>query len=471
MAWSEFAAHARQACNDFEFAASNPRAAQTQRLQSIVQNNRACAFGEQFDFCKVDGVDRFRAHVPIQDWSALAPWVRRAQHENTPVLTAERPLFFERTSGSNALVKHIPYTRRFLEEFQRSLVVWLSWMYEARPGIGDGPGYWSLSPIGEAPTAAANGIAIGNASDAIYLQGSSAERLLETLVSVAFDTDESDQDWKLKTARVLAGAESLALISVWSPSFLTAVLAPLVNTNYRDFICEALPPKRCLLLDRALAAGRFDTLWPRLAVVSCWMDGSSRSQSDRLRQWFPSTEFVPKGLVATEGIVSFPVGLSGRSVLAIQSHFLEFVDDSGDIRLVDELALGKTYRPVLTTSGGLYRYRLGDVVEVDGWFRETPTVRFVGREDSRSDLVGEKLDEALVARALDLALGPEVGAFMIPMPTDPARYLIGIADSVALNDTDVEQRVEAHLSEIFHYAQARRIGQLQPLVVRRYADP
>lgn len=55
------------------------------------------------------------------------------------------------------------------------------------------------------------------------------------------------------------------------------------------------------------------------------------------------------------------------------------------------------------TGGGLWRYRLGDLVEVDGFIGATRSLRFLGRGASVSDLCGEKLAETFATRAIAAA--------------------------------------------------------------------
>ncbi len=148
--------------------------------------------------------------------------------------------------------------------------------------------------------------------------------------------------------------------------------------------------------------------WPRLALVSCWADASSAMYVPPLQAMLPKVSLQPKGLLATEGVVSLPlVGATG-SALALRSHFLEFIDvrTAGDRRcqdlcLADELELQGRYRVVLTTGGGLYRYDLGDEIEVIGFHHACPLVRFLGRGSAVSDLVGEKLSEKHVRSVID----------------------------------------------------------------------
>src|SRR6185369_1456475 len=95
-----------------------------------------------------------------------------------------------------------------------------------------------------------------------------------------------------------------------------------------------------------------------------------------------------KGLLATEAFVSIP--WEAQHPVAVMSHFFEFASANGEILLAHELRHGETYSVIVTTAGGLWRYRLGDLVEVDGLAAATPSLRFLGRGTSVTDLCGEK---------------------------------------------------------------------------------
>lgn len=68
-----------------------------------------------------------------------------------------------------------------------------------------------------------------------------------------------------------------------------------------------------------------------------------------------------------------------------------------------ELRTGESYTVIVTTGGGLWRYRLGDLVEVDGFIGATRSLRFLGCGASVSDLCGEKLAETFATRAIAAA--------------------------------------------------------------------
>ena len=57
-----------------------------------------------------------------------------------------------------------------------------------------------------------------------------------------------------------------------------------------------------------------------------------------------------------------------------------------------------------TTSGGLYRYHINDVVRVVDFYRHTPVIQFVRKGQGISSITGEKLTESQVTGALLEAL-------------------------------------------------------------------
>jgi hypothetical protein len=457
-AWQRFAVAADPELRRFEAALRSPGEAQLECLRRILRANAGTAFGRAHGFGAVATAEDFRNRVPESDWSAIESWVGQTKAGEKAVLTQEPTMHFQRTSGSGAARKDMPYTQGLLREFQRALVVWLAALRRDLPAIA-GPSYWSLSPDRTPPEDTAAGIPVGSASDAAYLEGCAAEELLSTVVGAhALGVDRGD--WQLETLRSLVAEPELRLLSVWSPTFLTSlldrVLDPARGAASIAALERALPRERFDALAAAVRARDFTRLWPQLAAISCWTDGPSTRFAAALADLFPGTRILPKGLFATEGVVSLPWGASEARPAAITSHFLEFVDERGAARTVEELELGQRYRPLLTTSGGLYRYRLGDVVEVSNFIERTPCLRFFGREDSRSDLVGEKLDEGIVARALHSA-GVAGPAVLVPdADARPPRYLL-IAEAP---DGRAAAAVEAELWHAHHYGIARRNGQL-----------
>jgi len=204
-----------------------------------------------------------------------------------------------------------------------------------------------------------------------------------------------------------------------------------------------------------------ETVWPNLKVISCWGEGNAELGIDDLKQRFPHAFIQRKGLLATEAVVTIP--FAGHHVLAVASHFFEFVDAKGGIHLAHELKQGGEYEIVVTTSGGLCRYRLQDRVLVKGFLERTPDLKFLGRTGNVSDLFGEKLSEGFINAILqELMEGlPSLPCFVLIAPdetTSGIRYTLYLEGDA---QPEITQRLDTLLRKNPHYALCRDLGQLQ----------
>lgn len=486
----------RAAHRAFRAALDRPAEVQAAGLRRIVARHASSEYGRRFGFDRIRTTREYQDAVPVLDWEAVAPWIEAIKDGRQDVLTAEPVLVFETTGSSTGGAKYIPYTAGLLEEFQRALAAWMVDLYGARPLLGAGGAYWSVSPAARARQVTRGKIPVGFSDDGEYF-GRRERRALRSLLltppelPAVEDMDSS----RYVTLRYLLGSEHLAFISVWNPSFLTLLVGALaawtpclIEDIERGTVTPPtpLPPALRAALERRLTPrpararalrallGRAGVLrpveaWPRLQLISCWTGAGAARLLPALETAFPGVEVQGKGLLATEGVVSIPlVGHPGGPV-AITSHFYEFAPvDAPEQRprLVHEIEDGRLYTVLLTTGGGLYRYALGDIVRVVGRVEATPLVEFVGRAGIVSDLCGEKLAETHVALVLDVAVA-RLGvrcAFLMLAPeraTLPHYALLAeTRDASGPGLAELAAEVEAGLLENPSYAYCRRLGQL-----------
>jgi hypothetical protein len=427
----------------YRHALRRPRRTQEQILFRFLRRNAGSDYGRRYRYARLRTVAEFQDAVPVATYDDLVPWVERIRAGRPNVLTAEPALFLEKTSGSSAAAKYVPYTASLLREFRRAIGAWMFDLFTGRPGLLGGSHYWSISPLARQEERTPGGLRVGVGDDTEYL-GPVARRALRRLLAVPSSVALAPTvaECRRLTLEHLTRRRDLRFISVWNPSFLT------------------------LLVDGLPAGTRPRDYWPDLRLISCWVAGFAARSLGEMARRFPGVEIQGKGLLATEGIVSFPeLGRPDPSP-ALTSHFLEFLDDSGRARLVDELEVGRRYRVLLTTGGGLARYALGDLVEVTA----PGAIAFVGRADQVCDLCGEKLSEAFVGRSLEeaaQAFGHSGFLMLAPEWGRPSHYvLLAEAEDVAALAEAVEGRLRASV----HYDYCRRLGQLGPVAGARVVD-
>ncbi|NLD47289.1 MAG: GH3 auxin-responsive promoter family protein, partial [Clostridiaceae bacterium] len=232
-------------------------------------------------------------------------------------------------------------------------------------------------------------------------------------------------------------------------------------------------------------------IWPNLRLISCWTDAYAALYVPDIKRLFPNVEIQGKGLISTEAFVSFPVTGNNGGVLSVNSHFFEFIeiDDKNTTgeydktRLAHELEAGKCYCVVVTTGGGLYRYRLFDIIKVTGYYNQCPVFTFEGKEDNICDCCGEKLNGHHVGRALKAIFEKYniiPGFYMLaPEKDDKSNTIfytlfIETENETVIDDCNVIAAVisdlEKSLRENFHYNYCRDLGQLGVARIFRIND-
>lgn len=381
---------------------------QTHLLRSIIAANADTEFGRMHGFRSIDSVEDYQKQVPVRDYDGHEEWITRTAGGEKDILTSEPVRLFEPTSGSTAASKLIPYTATLQQQFRCAIHAWIADLFLRTPNLLTGRAYWSVSPVATRTRRTACGIPIGFDDDAAYL-GGWQQRLVELVIAVPSVLSRCSQldTFRYLTLLLLVRCRDLKLVSIWNPTFLSILMDCLPKwgdeiaddiehgtiSRHSDIVLHLPQPRRDPQRARELraalrsnaAAERHAQLWPELRLISCWTEANAASPARVLQSQFPQSQIQGKGLLATEGVVSFPLCRQLGSALAVRSHFFEFLPvassgKTGPPRLAHELEHGGQYAVVITTGGGLYRYKLGDLVEVAGNFDQCPLIRFVGRQ-------------------------------------------------------------------------------------------
>ena len=435
--------------------------AQRDYLSRLLTKNAATEYGRRYGFDKISCCEDFAARVPLTKYEDYEKYIADIANGAENVLTAEKVLLFEPTSGSSGGKKLIPYTASLKAEFQRGIKPWLYDIYSNVSGVTSGKSYWSITPVTSGKTATKAGIPIGFEEDSAYFG-----RVGQALVNRIFAVDGSvkfpesmDAFW-LETARQLLNCGSLTLISVWNPTFLT-ILCGHIRANF-DKLKQEIPAARAEEIICGLNENRFDRVFPDLKIISCWADGSAAADAEELKRLFPTVYMQPKGLLATEYFASFPLVGEEGGRLCIRSHFFEFRCADGTIITADKLEKGE-YELIVTTGGGLYRYRTGDVVEVSEVYPDAPPrIRFLRRRGITSDLCGEKLTDDFV-RSVCVRLG--IAESFCLLAPEGKGYTLYTSDRKVTDEV-----LDRALRESYHYNYCRELGQLAMAHVVRVAD-
>jgi hypothetical protein len=265
----------------------------------------------------------------------------------------------------------------------------------------------------------------------------------------------------------------------------------------RDFLPEGSPPALSAGLgpDRARAdtlatvlrrTGRLSPadVWPNLRLVSCWKGGTMPLYLRKLPEHFRDIPVRDLGYMASEGRGATPLVNSGAGgVLNVSSHFFEFLpveqrdSPNPEFLTCEQLEAQREYYVYLTTSAGLYRYDINDIVRVVDFYRWTPVIEFVRKGGGITSITGEKLTESQVTQALVSVVDEQ----RVDVRHFTARVQWGTPPAYAmyaeLGDSMTHEQCRAFVGEIdralargnSEYEAKRDSGRLGPPVLRRVA--
>jgi hypothetical protein len=440
--------------NRFNQALEEPQKAQN-LVQEEILNHLV-----QSDYGKALGIQSIADwhHIPIIEYQQIEAWIERQREAQISLLTSEPILFYEKTSGSFGTAKWIPYTKSLRASFNSMFCVWAHDLISYDSKFSTGKLYFCISPqLGEVTTNA------GLEDDSEYLDGWLRWFLRPFLVSPSGINRLRDPEiFKEKLSLSLLQEEHLEIISIWSPSFLK-VLLDYIQEHQKELYSQLknqISSQRSQLLLKSEIPWK--QIWPHLKLISCWDSAHSADQATFLRSLFPGVMVQGKGLLATEAPMTIPLIEAQGCVPVLNEVFFEFNDEAGKICLLHELEIGKVYEIILSQKGGLYRYRIGDRVQVTHFYKATPCLEFRGRTEVTSDLVGEKLHTDFVRDVLaELAL--EVACFksLVPVKNPIAHYIL-LLDSSQESAEAITHKLDEALMRSYHYRQARLLGQLAP---------
>lgn len=435
-------------------------------LLGYLLKNADTSYGKKYNFSNIKTFRAYQDNVPIiEDYAQIQPFVDEIADGVSNVLTTEDPLFFETTSGSSGDQKWIPYTPTFKHEFNKSLAVWIHSLYKTFPGIKSGMSFWSISPPLKERSLSKGGIPVGMEDDSAYLNA--FDRWLIEQINIKPNGLSKDRHtFYMQLCQALLSERNLRFISIWSPNYFLQ-LDQFIHQNW-GILQQQVGQKRKELVKMSQFSWR--QAFPKLQLLSCWQDASAQTWLPSIKAILPDVHLHRKGLLATEGCTTIPIG-KNENALAYTSHFFEFRDvESKEVVWAEDLRPNVTYEVILTTGSGLYRYATKDLVVLKRYQHKIPILDFIGRRGRVSDLVGEKIDELVVLKHLRdfQRMHPglcQICLFPLRKQHQVQYNLYYVGEHIACKD--LKHWFESNLMKNPYYQQGMAANQLLPLHVEK----
>ena len=493
--------HARSVYRRFLAATKRATALQEKVLLAKVRRNADSQFGRDYRFDCIASAADFIRHVPILRYEDHRPYVERVKAGDLRALFGprERLHMFALTSGTTDEPKYIPVTGSFLAEYRRG------WNAFGIKALLDHPSAMLrgilqvVSRMDESRTPA--GIPCGAITG---LMAATQKRLVRRYyVTPSCIAEIDDPTAKYYTIMRLAVPSDVGFLITASPATQLKIAhtadahrEQLIRDVHNGTLSKDLPVPaqvREQLRPRLQAspgeARRLEALvtehgrlLPRhywqLGFLANWTGGTMGLYLHDFPEYFGEVPVRDIGLLASEGRLSLPIeDGTPAGILEVTSHFFEFVprdriqEESPPTMRSHQLDLGQEYFVLLTTSSGLYRYDLGDLVRVVGYHHQAPVIEFLNKGAHVCSLAGEKLTEHQVILAMEKA-APRLGAHLVsfvlaPQWGRPPHYVLhldtgdGLEQALLVTLADeLEKQLQALNVE---YASKRRTDRLGPV--------
>jgi hypothetical protein len=437
---------------------------QARRLNQILDLLRGSQFAKDFGLTGIRTPEEFRRALGVAPYERMAPYIERLKKGEFTALF--RPgidvKMFAMTSGTTHAPKFIPVTSESLAEYRKTWAIWGCGLAEDHPVVPFS-GVINLAS-GYRVNYTEAGIPCGSISGLIVAVMHANIRLTSCLPPEVADVSASHLRQYLALRLSLPRRDTM-MVTTANPSTLISFAKRLDRDKeqlIRDLADGTLfesshYPKDVLqkisrrirekhrFLARALEQLASEgplypkKAWPHLSVTGVWTGGTLGAYLPELPKYYGETALRDHGLSASEGRMTIPLqdGCSA-GILNIEGSFFEFMPvDSGkksgsETLLAHELDVGAHYNLVVTTSGGLIRYDMQDIVECTGYVGNTPLLRFLHKGSQISSLTGEKISSWQVTEAVRYAsesLGIVTTEFTVaPQYGDPSRYFLLIED-------------------------------------------
>lgn len=460
----------KRSARRFEQATTEPLAMQQNKLFSILTRNSNTEYGKRYGFSAIKTIEDYQRQVPVMTYEDIKHDMQRIIVGASNILTAEEPVMFAQTSGTTGDPKYIPVTPSC--QGQATSDQMRAWTYHCKqdhPDILEGKVLSLVSPAVEGHTP--SGLPYGSTSGLIY---KNIPALIRSTYSIPYDVFEiEDYGAKYFAIMRISLEHDIRFLVTANPSSVIKMCEK-ANSHSEEIIrdihdgglCASFPiesalhksianrlkpnPQRAKELSRLrdLRGGelRPADYWPLLSLIGCWKGGSVGHYLNRFPHWFnPDGEKdIPVrdiGYLSSEARGAIPLSDEGSAgVLTVATNFVEFVE-VGDLETqqdnpqawmfltLQDVEPGKEYYIFFTTTAGLYRYDINDVVKVVGYYNKTPKIIFLRKGRGMTNITGEKVSVNQIITAFQKAseaTGISVDHFKAEADHKNSRYIFRV---------------------------------------------
>lgn len=401
-------------------------------LFDILKKNASSEIGEKYKFKNILSIEDFKSKLPLTEYSYYENYIEGMANGGKNILVTKKIEYFGHTSGTTGKQKLIPVTKESRLKASKYMALLINkfayntfkenWNYGRGLMIADV--VMSTYTKGGTPICSATSGGI-----------KSIKKFLPYLYTSPYEVMSIKDKEVSLYLHILFGLIEKNLLFI-SGVFISNVLDLLrVMEKYSDMLVKDIRKGRLSKtlnideetrksLNKYLSpnAARAEELerefkkgfngickriWPRLQYIASVTGANFSIYNDIVDYYSGNIPIYSPCYAASEGTMGInPYVINTRYVIIPDTVFYEFIPigefDKKKPRTLSshELEIGESYEIVITTYAGLYRYRLGDVVKVVGFYNNSPEIEFLYRRNQVLNMVSEKTTEDHLTNAI-----------------------------------------------------------------------
>lgn len=390
-----------------EFFKNNPVQVQQEIFDELLEAGQRTQFGRKYDFQSIKDYQTFAERVPIHDYESLKPYIDQTMAGEQHVLWNSPIEWFAKSSGTtSSRSKYIPVSTESLEECHykggKDLVsIYVknnpnTKMFSGKNlAIG---GSLEKNPLNPEGTARAGDIS------AVIMQNLPiwAQIIRTPSLNVALM-----HEWEAKIEKLAKETMNENVVTITGvPTWTIVLLQKILELKKAKHILEVWPNLE-VFFHGAVAFGPYRAVFQELIP----------SQTMRYMETYN----------ASEGFFGLQDQPESDELLLLLDYgvFFEFIPmeewekESPVVVRLQDVEIGKNYALVITTNGGLWRYKIGDTIK----FTSTSPYRFKisGRTKHFINAFGEEVIVENAEKAIQFA-ADETGATIANFTAAPVYF-------------------------------------------------
>lgn len=367
----------------------NPLKAQKAILDELIEAGKKTEFGKSHQFSSIKSYEDFTRSIPIQDYESLKPYIEKTMEGGQNILWNSPIDWFAKSSGTTSTrSKYIPVSKESLEECHykggKDLVAtYVDNNPETKMFIGKNLAIGgSLEanprlPKGSAKTGDISAVIMANLP--LWAQIIRTPSLEVALMS----------EWESKIEKMARDTMNENVVTITGvPTWTIVLLQKIIEIKKAKNIMEVWPNLE-VFFHGAVAFGPYRAVFKELIPS-------------------PKMRYM-ETYNASEGFFGLQDQPESDELLLMLDYgiFFEFIPmeewEKEDPKVIPlaEVVVGKNYALVITTNGGLWRYKIGDTIK----FTSTEPYRFriSGRTKHFINAFGEEVIVENAEKAIQFA--------------------------------------------------------------------